>query len=172
MNQKITNIATVVIATCALGLSIWQGIAQRQHNELSTEPRINAYFKVDGEKWGLFVFNNGLGPAYIEEVKISVTGADGSTIVWAGNDFMKATAHMGLNVKCLAIGGPRKNDSLQLQEETGLIYLPKEVPASCAINTLLLKGAVASRLDFTLTVKSIYGKKFSYSFKNNEQVAL
>lgn len=172
MNQKITNVATVIIATCALGLSIWQGVAQRQHNELSTEPRVNAYFKVDGEKWGLFVFNNGLGPAYIEDVKITVTSADGSTVVWAGKDFMQATAHMGLSAKCLAIGGPRKNDSLQLQEEIGLIYLPREVPPSCAVNTLLLKGAIESRLDFTLVVKSIYGKRFSYNFKNNEQLML
>ncbi len=163
---------SLAIAVCALGLSLWQGYQQRVQNHVAVEPRINAYFKLDGrtDQNGLYVFNNGLGPAYIESLEVTVAGSPVT-----GNSygqFGDAVQSMRINTDCLAIGGPRPNDSLKLGEEIGLIEISKNASSACAITKLLLGAKIQQQLDFTLIVKSIYGDRFQYNFKKNIQTEL
>ena len=70
-----SNIATI-IALCALGLSIWQAQATIRHNHISVEPRPIVYFSSDAKKgkFGLYLSNNGMGPAYFDEFRLLVNG--------------------------------------------------------------------------------------------------
>lgn len=163
---------SLAIAVCALGLSLWQGYQQRVQNHVAVEPRINAYFKLDGktDQNGLYVFNNGLGPAYVESLEVTVAGKPVTDNEYGR--FGGAVQSMRLGTDCLTIGGPRPNDSLKLGEEIGLIEISKNAPSECALTKLLLGAKIQQHLDFTLIVKSIYGDRFRYNFKNNIQTAL
>ena len=163
---------SLAIAVCALGLSLWQGYQQRVQNHVAVEPRINAYFKLDGktDQNGLYVFNNGLGPAYVESLEVTVAGKP--VMENSYGQFGGAVQSMRLETDCLTIGGPRANDSLKLGEEIGLVEISKNAPSACALTKLLLGAKIQQHLDFTLIVKSIYGDRFQYNFKNNIQTAL
>lgn len=163
---------SLAIATCALGLSLWQGYQQKVQNHVAVEPRINAYFKLDGktDQNGIYVFNNGLGPAYVESLEVTVAGAPVTDNGYGR--FGGAVQSMRLDIDCLTIGGPRPNDSLKLGEEIGLIEISKNAPSACALTKFLLGAKIQRDLDFTLIVKSIYGDRFQYNFKNNIQTAL
>lgn len=169
MNQKTANIATVAIALCALLLSIWQGYLQRQHDHVSLEPRINAYFKIDGrtDQWGIYVFNNGMGPAYIESLDVFANGKpmpEGDR-----GKFGSTLLSLGLNPFCFTVGGPRPNDSLIVGEEIALIEASKNAPAACSLALNSLSRVAGDNIDFTLVIKSIYGDRFEYKFKENIQ---
>lgn len=163
---------SLVIGICALGLSLWQGYQQKVQNHVAVEPRINAYFKLDGktDQNGVYIFNNGLGPAYVESLKVVVDGEPVTEAMYGS--FVGALNSMRLGTDCFTVGGPRPNDSLKLGEEIGLIELSKNAPDSCALVKLLLGEKVRRHLDFTLIVKSIYGDRFQYNFQSNTQVAL
>lgn len=169
MKQSTANLATVSIALVALGFSIWQAVIQRTHNHVSLEPRINAYYSNDGkaEQEGLYIINNGMGPAFVERFGVSV---DGKTV--PEEDLWKlgaALAPLGLNAMCLTIRGPRPNDSFKAGEEMALIEISKGAPAVCSLTALKMRAAFAENLDFTLIVKSIYGDRFEYNLKKNLQ---
>ncbi|MDH1071594.1 hypothetical protein N5C93_01985 [Pseudomonas nitroreducens] len=169
MNQQTANIATVAIALCALLLSIWQGYLQRQHDHVSLEPRVNAYFKTDArtDQWGIYVFNNGMGPAYIESLDVLVDGKpmpEGNT-----GKFGSSLLPLGLDPSCFTVGGPRPNDSLIVGEEIALIEASKSAPAACSPYLNMLLAAARDKIDFTLVIKSIYGDRFEYKFKENIQ---
>ena len=74
--EMILGIFGTFIALCALGLSIWQAQATLRHNHVSVEPRLSIYFSNDAKKgkFGLYVTNNGLGPAYIDQFRLLVNG--------------------------------------------------------------------------------------------------
>ena len=169
MKQRTANLATVAIAVFALGFSIWQGIIQRTHNHVSLEPLINAYYSNDAkaEQEGLYVINNGMGPAFVEHFEVRVDGK-----VMPDGDLWKlgtALAPLGLNAGCLTIRGPRPNDSFKAGEEIALIELSKNAPAVCSLTAVKMRAAFAEHLDFTLIVSSIYGDRFEYILTINSQ---
>jgi hypothetical protein len=172
MKQRTANIATVSIALFAFGFSIWQGVIQRTHNHVSLEPRINAYYSNDGkeDQEGLYIINNGMGPAFVENFEVSVDGrAIPSGAPWKLGTAMIA---LGLDANCLTIRGPRPNDSFKAGEEMALIEISKGAPKTCSITAYRMRKAFTENLDFTLTVKSIYGDRFEYKLKENLQQPL
>ncbi|WP_426234812.1 hypothetical protein [Pseudomonas sp. TWP3-2] len=172
MKQHTANIATVSIALFALGFSIWQGDVQRTHNHVSLEPRINAYYSNDqkADREGLYLINNGMGPAFVEKLEVTV---DGKTVSEGDMGKFGAALHpLGLSSGCLTIGGPRPNDSFKVGEEIALIELSKNAPPICAFSALKMRTAFTDGLDFTVIVKSIYGDRFEYNFKKNIQIPL
>ncbi|MBL0797821.1 hypothetical protein [Pseudomonas sp. B7] len=171
MKQPVANIATVSIALVALFFSAGQLYLQREQNHIAVQPRLNAYPTNEQklENLGLHIINNGLGPAFMESMDVIV---DGVRIEGDGK-FFQAAAKLGLVPGCLSISEPRPNDSLKTGEEISLIGVPKSAPAlQCASTRLRLMSITSGRFDFTLTVKSIYGDRFSYNFKRNIQTPL
>lgn len=75
--QMVANVATLLVAMCAIGLSIWEGRENRLHNRLSVLPqleRIQSTLREGIEdttysiKYALD--NSGLGPAVLKDVII------------------------------------------------------------------------------------------------------
>lgn len=64
--------AAVVIALCALGVSIWQGWVTRQHARLSVQPYLSIRKKINEERkhGALEIINSGLGTATIKRIVI------------------------------------------------------------------------------------------------------
>lgn len=176
MNQKVFNLASLVVAASALGLSLWQGYVQRQHNHVSLEPRVNAYFQSNESLGvtGLYIVNNGMGPGYVEEIKVFV---DGKLIARSSQDqvwlFGSVLKPLGISsLSCISVAGPRPNDSLKVGEEAQLIALGKGTGNECLMAKQDLIKTEWYRLDFTLILKSIYGDRFFYRYSKNEQVPL
>lgn len=74
--QVITGVSSVVIALCALILSVWQGIQARRHNILTFKPHLGTSDYSDSSK-GIYIVelnNSGLGPAIIKDFIIYVDG--------------------------------------------------------------------------------------------------
>lgn len=78
------NNAPLIISACALGLTIQQSLSTRRHNRLSVQPRLATAVNEETitnqpnqPKVNLFkytLFNNGLGPAVIEDFKFLIDG--------------------------------------------------------------------------------------------------
>lgn len=71
-NNKWTSIAAVLIALCALMLSVYEGYNSRQHQRLSVRPYVRFSFYYDNKGAHFTLDNWGLGPAQLQWFQISV----------------------------------------------------------------------------------------------------
>ncbi|EKO3514171.1 hypothetical protein SKP08_002709 [Vibrio fluvialis] len=71
---SIADIASSIIALCALIFAIWQGLKQRKHDRLSVKPHIDIFEERhhlnNNVSFFLELQNNGLGPAIIKSHKV------------------------------------------------------------------------------------------------------
>ncbi|HFD31441.1 MAG TPA: hypothetical protein ENJ28_01830 [Gammaproteobacteria bacterium] len=74
--SDITGLSSVVIAVCALALTIWQGKQIQKHNRLSVKPHLATWSHSDEDEGVYLVelINNGLGPAVITKFTLSLDG--------------------------------------------------------------------------------------------------
>jgi hypothetical protein len=68
------EIAALVIALSAIGVTVWQGVEQRSHNRLSVKPALifDTDEIADGTKVAITLKNSGTGPAIIKQFVIHV----------------------------------------------------------------------------------------------------
>ncbi|WP_088744110.1 hypothetical protein [Cobetia sp. QF-1] len=171
INKKIINNSnlSIFIAVCAFGLSLWQGYQQRVQNHISVEPRINAYFKHDSkiDKHGIYIFNNGLGPAFIKSFEVTLAGKKLKKSVYG--ELYSAAIKLNLDPTCFAYGSPRKGDSLALNKEETLMEVSKNASKSCADSIERFNKIRSKPLNFTIKFESIYGDRFVYKYLDNKQ---
>lgn len=74
MDENITDIATVIIATCALLVTTYQIYTTRKHNRLAVRPLIQIGWTTNEKIDGIWLRNVGLGPAIITKFTISHKG--------------------------------------------------------------------------------------------------
>lgn len=76
--ETIIMIATVTIAVVALYLTWWQTRATRQHNRLSVKPILTfvVHYGQTEDGFGIYLKNNGFGPAIIIDIKFFVDGKE------------------------------------------------------------------------------------------------
>lgn len=73
--SNITSIIGVVVAALAMFIATWNAYIQRKHARLSVTPHIDlTYGETTKDPLGLFMVNNGLGPARIKEFSVLVGG--------------------------------------------------------------------------------------------------
>ena len=97
MMQQIITYATVVIAVLAFTLSMWQFLALRNHNRLSVKPLLTyETLSVRTDRgFGIYLLNNGVGPAIVKQFKIFVNGDE---IVAEPNEiWLEAAKHLNIN---------------------------------------------------------------------------
>lgn len=74
--EKISSYSAFIISVAAIAISVWSAIETRGHNKLSVKP--NVIFVTQSSsadpEIGIFVENNGLGPAQIMETRIYLDG--------------------------------------------------------------------------------------------------
>lgn len=157
----ITGISTAVIALCALGLSIWQGVEARKHNRLSVRPHLTTWTHSDAEK-GFYVvelINNGIGPAVIEEFSVK---ADGTLVSGDGSEPIE---------KAMKIVLPNlQYQSRQSYLGKDYVMAPKERCTIFAVQFLghplpskeFVEHAI-KRCDLEIPYKSFHGEKFPFS---------
>ncbi|MGY0523027.1 hypothetical protein, partial [Pseudomonas aeruginosa] len=78
------------------------------------EPRVNSYLSLKDD-YKMIIFNNGLGPAYIDKVTFYENGKE------IDGNILHALAKQGVSPYCAIAGMPRPNDSLKTGEEIVLV---------------------------------------------------
>ncbi len=72
----------IFVAAVAVGIAVWQGIAQREHNRLSVKPHLDFHrifaFPLP---YSVGILNSGIGPALVKSITLSYEGEtfDGTT---------------------------------------------------------------------------------------------
>ena len=72
--QELRLWTPIIIALCALLLTIYQGGQTRLHNQLSVKPNLTSSFFYNDKSVGYTLDSRGLGPAIIKWVEVSVDG--------------------------------------------------------------------------------------------------
>lgn len=79
--SKWTAVGTMTMAICALITSLWQGFTLQQHNKLSVRPYLEfetnfRRHESDQIDFGIWLNNNGLGPADVTKVVFYIDGKE------------------------------------------------------------------------------------------------
>lgn len=83
--DRVTAVASLIVAAAAFGLSVWQVWVTQNHNRLSVKPQvqISRYLSLSPEATlvGLRVVNNGFGPATVRGSLLNFKGKDLGPII-------------------------------------------------------------------------------------------
>lgn len=81
--DRVTAIASLIVAALALGVSVWQGQVTRNHNRQSVKPQvqISRHLSPRADLNGLLVANNGVGPATVHDSLLNFRGKDIGPII-------------------------------------------------------------------------------------------
>jgi hypothetical protein len=156
----IGTITAIIIALCALGVSIWQGFETRNNYRLSVTPKItfSSEWLIDGEFPGISMRNSGIGPAIITKIELNK-----ENILYNVTDnpkpfvdnFGKECEKVGITRYCYNFCGT--GDYLAINEVRHLIYLGDDMKKNWELvkkfNKLL--SGITIKIDY----QSIYGKK-------------
>ena len=158
-------IVAALIAFFALGVALWEGIANRNHNKLSVRPHLTFFQSMAGTDGlvGLRLRNHGLGPAIISHMTISIDGGpklEASVEVWLR---VVGTQNLDLD-SCtwLVTIIFDREEAIGRGEHYDVICIPEAQRTPERINQLV---AILKRIGITVEYKSIYNKKWCVSWK-------
>ncbi len=73
--EKLTQLAVMIIAVCAVVVSVWQVQISQKHNRLSVMPYLNHLSGwASDSTWRLNIMNEGIGPAIIKSTELKYKG--------------------------------------------------------------------------------------------------
>ena len=162
INQNVIQIAVTAAAipvSIAAALFAWKQVELgREHNRLSVAPilQITPYAEGKGGKNGLFMTNDGLGPAIIKSFSIRSGGvvAEG----FGANRWSEIVALTDANPLCFASGWPKGETALRAGAEVPLLVLTKaDGMEACLLELIKLVGGRA--IDIEVTYESMYEEK-------------
>ena len=102
--------APIIIALCALFLTIYQGDQTRLHNQLSVKPSLFSSFYYNDKSAGYTLDSRGLGPAIIKWVEVQVDGQ-------ARGNWFEVESALGLSV-------PSGSNGTHSNPYTGIFLMP------------------------------------------------
>ncbi|MBL0626496.1 hypothetical protein [Aeromonas jandaei] len=159
----VISICAAIIALSALGISIWQGILTRRHNQISVRPHIDCHANMTkGERIDVVLYNHGVGPALFK--KIIFSHGNSEFIINNYNDYKvlfsslglpleeishkvaslsePAALYQGSELTMLTFEGTQLNHELHEKISTTLSRLTMEIKYECIygrVNTLRVK---------------------------------
>lgn len=68
------SFCAVIIALLSIGLTLWEGFENREHNRLSVRPKLHLSYFYNEEEVGLTMGSMGLGPAILKWFEVKVNG--------------------------------------------------------------------------------------------------
>lgn len=155
--------SSVVVALCALGISIWQGFLSRQHSHLSARPIIESNFNNHGEV-GLEIYNAGLGPAVLTSFKALYKQQEfdmfrGSELERLVDLLIETRSDLPL-IKC-SFRVPSIRSTIAPGDTV------KIVKVTCDWDVVIQRiRHVFSQIELKISYKDIYGKTFSCHHKS------
>ncbi|MUP39871.1 hypothetical protein [Labilibaculum euxinus] len=151
---------TCLIAFLALSFTIWQGYLIRKHNRITVKPNLFVFndFISDTHDKGIFIVNNGVGPAIINEIIVVVNG---NSVRIDNNKEAYERIMQKLNLT---------SDKVLFKVVPTGFYIPaqKQERFLWAVNdnyrdSMIVKGLDA--LNYIIHYESVYGEKYEQSWK-------
>jgi hypothetical protein len=156
--QTVSTALAVCVSIFA-AVFTWQQVeVSRIHNRLSVKPilQITPYGEGATGRNGLYLSNDGLGPAVIKSFSAKVAGVTASG--FESDRWAQILSAAGVNPTCFATGWPRSETTLRAGIETPLVYLTKaEGSELCFAELVKLIGGNAIEID--IQYESIYGER-------------
>ena len=84
--DTILSASAIVMAFTSICVSVWTGVEARSHNRLSVRPHLELAFNAGSRSLGYTLVNNGLGPARIKSLRITMDGEEISSSSFSGYD--------------------------------------------------------------------------------------
>lgn len=154
--------AAVLISIFAAGFAWEQVNVSRIHNQKSVAPilQITPYMEGKGRRNGLYISNDGLGPAIIKDFSVksgSIVANGFSSDRWA-----EVLATTIANPICFATAWPKGETVIRAGTEAPLIYITNAEGADlCMLELIKLIGG--NPIQITIDYESLYGEKLHLS---------
>lgn len=159
--DKILNRVVLIAGLLAIFISFWQAFDAREHNRLSLKPYITSAYTVTGvdNNDGVFVSNDGMGPAFIKEAYII---ANGKTFDLATNSWPAIYDHLHIKNGCHTERWFKMGSVIKSGDKIKLIYPTSATNDKECVNqfTDLLSH---SELNLHIVYESIYEYEYKYS---------
>ncbi|MEJ2099050.1 MAG: hypothetical protein P8X68_03630 [Desulfobacterales bacterium] len=162
-SEKIA-IATVFVAACALGISIWSGIEMRRHSRLSVSPLfiIDYSLAKDDQYVGVVLSNRGLGPGRVLAFSVFVEDEKEPAGDLGFGGLILAAHKLNIDKKWLRIESPKINDPVLVNQNIPLMSIPRSERTDERIENL--KEAL-DKIEIKVDYESLYHEKDSVTFK-------
>jgi hypothetical protein len=157
--DRILAVIAIIISLSSVIFTYQQMATTIKHNHVSVEPRLYAYFSNEEQKnqFGIYLVNNGLGPAYIEEIKIYL---DDEVLPKPEFGFWQSfIKRSNLNPLCFVWRIPGKSTSIKSEEEYFLIRARTAKADECSGDKVIFFEKL-KQLKIEIAFESIYGDKF------------
>jgi len=166
MENTIISISAIFVACVAVGISIWQGFETRRHNKLSVKPYlvIRTSTSKSGLSMGVWVENDGLGPALIKDFIVYFDGQP--TRIDNREAAEKVYRPAQIYEKGIKFWSPMKSTVLKRDGRTDVISYPKAIWTPEGIEMFAER---LSHLHFKFIYESIYGEKFETNTLEKQQ---
>ena len=146
--EKYTALSSMLIAVCALVISIWQSYSIQQHNKLSLRPYLEHVLNTNlNGSWDIYIYNQGMGPAQVVGGYLKVDGIEKPDF----NSFLDA---LGEDKSCYTTGMIGRFYKVG-DEQVVLRTLHK----SCFKSREEL-SEMLSRVEIVLEYQSLYGEGY------------
>lgn len=163
--QVITSISAIVIAIAALFLTIWQSWMMRKHNYNSVKPLLSfeRYLSPMHGGFGIYLNNNGLGPAIVINQKLLVDGKEIEKL--EDNPWYYAAKSLDIDYTFVQLGFYDRNTVIAAGERKALVTIDENASKEQKEH---FKKAIP-RIGIEIRYKSIYAiediEKLEYLFK-------
>jgi hypothetical protein len=157
------SIAATVIALAALAVAVLEGLAARRHNRISVVPHLSVLQSVSGapaDLVGLRLKNNGVGPAVLRSVTLAIDGqriGQGDALTW-----LKVMHQLGVAENWLEATALEPGEAIGAGDYQNLLFVQHQNRTEESIKRLT---RALFRLSLEVSYESVYGAKFSCSWK-------
>lgn len=155
--QSITAAFAVVVSVTA-ALFAWKQVDVAQtHNRLSVMPvlQITPYVEGPGGRNGLYLSNDGLGPALVKSFSVQSGGMVASG--FGADRWWEVLANTAADPVCFGSGWPKGETTLRAGSEVPLVFVTKAKEGGiCQAELIKLVGG--NPVDMTVGYESIYGE--------------
>lgn len=154
----VLSAVALVVAIAAAYFAWMQVDVSRVHNRLSVMPilQLTPYLEGPGGKNGIYLSNDGLGPAIIEGFSVKV-----GEVVASGFEEDRWSEMLGMTEAlpdCFAAGWPKANTALKASAEESLIRITQaDIRSTCYGEMVKLVGG--RPLEIRVDYRSMYGEK-------------
>lgn len=148
----------VFISFIAAALSWWQLDIARQHNRISVRPAIviTPYLEGNNGRNGVYLTNQGLGPAILKSMKIVVDGREFSGL--EKSHWIEALRQAGTEPICYKHGWPTQDAMIKVGEEEILLSPTSADLPACKLEAIIL--LMKKDIAITIHYESLYGEVF------------
>lgn len=154
-----TTMSTLLIACCALLLTIWQGYMTRKHNKISIQPIFDSHLSWTNDKLTLTIINCGLGTAHCTEVSYLL---DNNVVQKdAFSEYLDSFYKKWRGDKQCHAGWVLNGSHIPKGEKITIVTM--DFPKDSDMETIAEE--FQSFFDFTISFQCLYGKNYEFKYE-------